>query len=750
MRVAAEHDLAVVPAGRARSSAGATRPSASTCCSTPAGWTASSSTPPATSRRGRRRAAASTTLAGAAAPGPGSGSAVDPAAAAAPSAGWSPPRSPARASPVRPVRDLVIGVTVVRADGVVRASRRQGGQERRGLRPRQAAHRLATARSAVITEVAFRLHPLPAGPALGQRPGRPGGRRPDAVPSGLVALASSAPAAVELDWRRAAAAGPSSLLLEGVARRRRPGAPSGSLDAARGDGGRGRATRRPTGGARDAVGSAPAPAELAFEIAGAAARCSCAVSEGAAAPRLARLDGARPRRGRHRAGRACAAPPSPGRCRGLRRRAAAARGVVGGAAASSTAPAATSSAASTCGARSAALALMRAVKERFDPERRLAPGRFVGGDLDDQHPGPPPRPGTRRDGPLDRPGPRRARFDEHRPPSAELLDDCVHCGFCLPTCPTYELWGEEMDSPRGRIYLMNQAARASPARRRDGRALRPLPGLHGLRDRLPVGRAVRQADRGDPAAGRAQRPPRPRPTGLFREAIFALFPYTRRLRARAVRGALYQRCGLSRLVARGCCSGSPRARRRWSRCCRPCGARRLRRLPARTPAPGRARGPRRLLTGCVQDVFFPGSTRPPCGCSPPRAATSSSRAARGAAARSALHAGREAEAAGLAPGADRRVRARPGSTTSWSTSAGCGSSMKEYGQLLADDPEWAERARGVRAQGARRPRGARRARARRAAAPAARSRVAYHDACHLGHARASAPSRARCCAPSPG
>ena len=36
----------------------------------------------------------------------------------------------------------------------------------------------------------------------------------------------------------------------------------------------------------------------------------------------------------------------------------------------------------------------------------------------------------------------------------ELLRDCVHCGFCLPTCPTYELWHEEMDSPRGRIHLM--------------------------------------------------------------------------------------------------------------------------------------------------------------------------------------------------------------------------------------------------------------------------------------------------------
>ena len=84
----------------------------------------------------------------------------------------------------------------------------------------------------------------------------------------------------------------------------------------------------------------------------------------------------------------------------------------------------------------------------------------------------------------------------------EVAKDCVHCGFCLPACPTYQLWAEEMDSPRGRIYLVNQILDGAQLTATAGRALRPLPGLHGVHDRLPVGRAVRPAHRGGPGVDR--------------------------------------------------------------------------------------------------------------------------------------------------------------------------------------------------------------------------------------------------------
>src|ERR1700757_2365711 len=48
------------------------------------------------------------------------------------------------------------------------------------------------------------------------------------------------------------------------------------------------------------------------------------------------------------------------------------------------------------------------------------------------------------------------------PEADAILRSCVHCGFCLPACPTYQLLGDELDSPRGRIYLMKQALEGEP------------------------------------------------------------------------------------------------------------------------------------------------------------------------------------------------------------------------------------------------------------------------------------------------
>ena len=94
-----------------------------------------------------------------------------------------------------------------------------------------------------------------------------------------------------------------------------------------------------------------------------------------------------------------------------------------------------------------------------------------------------------------------------------LTSDCVHCGFCLPTCPTYLLWSEEMDSPRGRIQLMEAHL--------DGTiSLNPTVVEHFDRclgcmacvTACPSGVAVRQADRGDARDGRdARRAPARRP-----------------------------------------------------------------------------------------------------------------------------------------------------------------------------------------------------------------------------------------------
>ena len=85
-----------------------------------------------------------------------------------------------------------------------------------------------------------------------------------------------------------------------------------------------------------------------------------------------------------------------------------------------------------------------------------------------------------------------------------ILRACVHCGFCTATCPTYQLLGDELDGPRGRIYLMKQVLEGAAPTAQDATPSRPLPDLPQLRDHVPVGRPLRRAGGHRPAHRRAQ------------------------------------------------------------------------------------------------------------------------------------------------------------------------------------------------------------------------------------------------------
>jgi glycolate oxidase iron-sulfur subunit len=327
-------------------------------------------------------------------------------------------------------------------------------------------------------------------------------------------------------------------------------------------------------------------------------------------------------------------------------------------------------------------------------------------------------------------------FDAHNPPSKELIEDCVHCGFCLATCPTYSLWGEEMDSPRGRIDLMRAGVEGAPMTESMVSHWDACLGCMACVTSCPSGvqydRLLEQTRA--QVERRVERPPTDR--GL-RALIFSLFPYPRRLRALRGPLRLAQRTGALGLVQRTGLVGrvSPQLEVMQS-LAPPLGPRVS--VPERTPAVGPRRAVVGMLTGCVQREFF-GDVN---------AATARVLAAegcdviapqrQGCCGALSVHVGREEEGQEFArrlidtfeeAGVDRVVV----------NSAGCGSTMKEYVHLLADDPAYAERARAFSERvsdlseilvdlGSVAPRHA-------VAAEGADVVVAYHDACHLRHAQ---------------
>src|SRR4051794_19637360 len=190
-------------------------------------------------------------------------------------------------------------------------------------------------------------------------------------------------------------------------------------------------------------------------------------------------------------------------------------------------------------------------------------------------------------------------FDLTRQPEPGLIEDCVHCGFCLPTCPTYVLWGEEMDSPRGRILLMRSAHEGGPeltAAQVD--AWDNCLGCMACVTACPSG--VQYHKLIEDTRGQVERNwERSRSDRLWRRALFALFPHPGRLRALAPLAALQRALPTERLARR-----SPRLRELTRVTPRTSVRAAWRRLPEHTPAHGTRRGRVSFLQGCVQRVFF--------------------------------------------------------------------------------------------------------------------------------------------------
>ena len=325
-------------------------------------------------------------------------------------------------------------------------------------------------------------------------------------------------------------------------------------------------------------------------------------------------------------------------------------------------------------------------------------------------------------------------FDQHHPPSKELLSDCVHCGFCLPACPTYVLWGEEMDSPRGRIYMMAKASQGEAPLDQNFRLhMDQCLGCMACMTACPSGVQYDKLIE-DSRAQVERNIPRTTADSLFRKLLFATFPYPRRLRLMAGPLFFYQRSGVQSLVrASGLLKFLPERFAAMEAVLPTVPARFTWTMPELVSAMAPTRGRVGMLTGCVQQAFF----------SHVNAATARVLSAEGfevvipggqpCCGALIVHSGLEDQAAAMARKLIALFEAASVDTIVINA-AGCGSTMKEYGHLFRDDPQWAARARAFSAK-------CRDITEILCSVPSVALRhplpvrIAYHDACHLRHAQ---------------